>query len=263
MQLVPPATAVQAGSLGPFGAVTPEIGSHPGWPLILYFHHVRDDIEHYTVLRRDDFEFVLGLLSRWFVPMDPRHLADLPGDRPDEPTCLLTFDDGYGDVWDHAVPVMEEQGWRAVIFVSTGQVGTTGEHPVRGVLGHMTWRQLRELDTRGYVVASHGHTHRDMSCLSPEEVCAEITTAQACLTSELGPGSSGVLAYPYGNQPACTDALAGILPPLCFSSVKASAAPWTDCPRLVRRTFVPAGARRQWPAVVEGWRRQWESASLP
>ena len=262
MQLVQPATAAQANDVTPLATVTPEVGSHPGWPLVLYFHHVRDDIEHYTVLRQDDFGFVLDLLSRWFTPMDPRCLAHSPDTWPDEPICLLTFDDGYRDVWDHAVPVMDERGWRAVMFVSTERVGTIGEHPDRGALEHMTWRQLRDLDTRGYVVANHGHAHRDMSLLSPEEVRAEITTAQACLTSELGTGTSGLLAYPYGNKPASFDALAGVLPSLCFGSIKASPVPWTDCPRLIRRTFVPVGARHRWPTVVEGWRRQWENTGL-
>jgi peptidoglycan/xylan/chitin deacetylase (PgdA/CDA1 family) len=260
VQLAPPATPTPTKNPSRCGVVTPEIGSHPGWPLVLYFHHVRVDIEHYTVLRPDDFSFALDLLCRWFRPMDPRCLESSPDTWPNEPTCLLTFDDGYRDVWEHAVPAMEERGWRAVMFVSTGQVGTVEEHPDRGALEHMTWSQLRKLRARGHVVASHGHTHRDMSLLSPEGVCAEIATARTSLARELGPGPV-LVAYPYGNQPDAFEALTDTLPPLCFGSVKAPPAPWTECPWLIRRTFLPTGAMDRWPAIVKRWRRQWENTA--
>jgi len=238
--------------------VRPEIGSYPAWPLVLYFHHVRADIEHYTVLSPDHFSLALDLLRRWFRPMDPRRLGDSPDCRSVEPSCLLTFDDGYRDAWEHAVPAMEERGWRAVMFVSTGQVGAIERHPHRGFLEHMTWDQLRELQARGHLVASHGHTHRDMSQLSPKAAGAEVAAAQASLVREIGPGPAP-LAYPFGNQPNAIEALAGTLPPLCFGSVKALPAPWTDQPWLIRRTFLPTGATDRWPAIVRQWRRQWES----
>jgi peptidoglycan/xylan/chitin deacetylase (PgdA/CDA1 family) len=241
--------------------VTPEIGSHPGWPLVLYFHHVRDDIEHYTVLRPDDFVFALDLLRHWFRPMEPRDLVT-PSTWPNEPTCLLTFDDGYRDVWDHAVPALEQRDWRVVIFVSTKPVGTIEKHPKRGLLEHMTWNQLRELRANGHIVASHGHTHRDMSLLSREAVCTEIETARTHIIRELGPGPV-LLAYPYGKQPSAIKALASTLPSLCFGSVSAPPAPWTECPWLIRRTFLPTGTVERWPGMVERWRRQWEGISSP
>ena len=33
----------------------PEAGSAPGWPLVLYFHHVHPVIDHYTNVRPDQF----------------------------------------------------------------------------------------------------------------------------------------------------------------------------------------------------------------
>jgi peptidoglycan/xylan/chitin deacetylase (PgdA/CDA1 family) len=243
-------------------AVRPEVGSHPGWPLVLYFHHVRSDIDHYTVLSPEEFSLALDLLGRWFQPLDPRRLGEPADAWAHEPSCLLSFDDGYLDVWEHAVPALEERGWRAVMFVSTGQVGSVEEHPDRGALEHMTWSQLRELDGRGHLIANHGHSHRDMSLLEPGSARAEVAAGQADLAREVGPGPAP-LAYPYGNQPDRLEDLADVLPPLCFGSVKAPAAPWTESPRLIRRTFLPTRASDRWPAIVEGWRSQWESpASL-
>jgi len=240
-------------------AVQPELGSHPGWPLVLYFHHVRPDLDHYTVMRPAELSFALDLLSRWFRPMDPRSLAGPPADWSSEPTCLLTFDDGYLDVWQHAVPLVEARGWRAAMFVTTSQVGLVEEHPSRGALAHMSWGHLRELQARGHVVGSHCHTHRDMSRLPVEAVRAEVSTARRCLQRELGPGPVP-LAYPYGNEPDAPPARS--LSHLCFGSVKAPPAPWTDRSRSIRRTFLPTGAIERWPALVECWRRQWDAIGL-
>jgi peptidoglycan/xylan/chitin deacetylase (PgdA/CDA1 family) len=51
-------------------------------------------------------------------------LAFVDGERPLPPRPLLvTFDDGYRDVADHALPVLRARGLPAVVFVVTGAVG--------------------------------------------------------------------------------------------------------------------------------------------
>ena len=237
----------------------PELGSHPGWPLVLYFHHVRSDLDHYTVMRPAELSFALDLLSRWFRPMAPSSLAGSPADWSSEPTCLLTFDDGYLDIWQHAVPLLEGRGWRAVMFVTTSQVGLVEEHPSRGALEHMSWSHLRKLKARGHVVGNHCHSHRDMRRLPVEVVKAEISTAHRALRKELGSGPIP-LAYPYGGEPDAPEAR--FLSGLCFGSVKAPPAPWTDRSRSIRRTFLPTGAVARWPTLIACWRRQWDAGGL-
>jgi peptidoglycan/xylan/chitin deacetylase (PgdA/CDA1 family) len=238
-------------------AVSPIAGSDPGWPLVVYFHHVRADISHYTVLTPAEFALALDLLGRWFRPLDPAALGSAVVARPGEPTCLLTFDDGYSDVWEQALPLMDERGWRALNFVPTGWVGATEEHPDRGALRHMGWDELRELQARGHGVGSHGHLHHDLSRLDRDAVRAEVAMAGSVLNRELGLHTPP-LAYPFGNEPEGLEYLADALPPLCFGSVKAPPASWAEQPRLIRRTYLPSGASERWPAMVEHWRREWE-----
>ncbi|HWQ33503.1 MAG TPA: polysaccharide deacetylase family protein [Blastocatellia bacterium] len=40
------------------------------------------------------------------------------------PAAVITFDDGYRDNYDHALPVLREMGLPATIFVSTGLIGS-------------------------------------------------------------------------------------------------------------------------------------------
>ena len=43
---------------------------------------------------------------------------------PDKPV-LLTFDDGYADLAEYALPVLRRYGFGAGVFIVTGQVGGT------------------------------------------------------------------------------------------------------------------------------------------
>jgi peptidoglycan/xylan/chitin deacetylase (PgdA/CDA1 family) len=228
----------------------PRIGSAPGWPLVVYFHHVRSDIDHYTVVSADEFAFALDLLGERFGRFDPRAVETaVHSGPPSRPECLVTFDDGYRDVYEEALPVLEERGWRALFFVSSEQVGTVERHPVRGRLDHMTWDELRELRERGHEIASHGASHRDMSALASDEARRDIQLARATL-ADLLPGAPDWLAFPYGNPPR--DPLTWESR-VCFGSVKAAPLPWSERTRAIRRTYLPAGEVETWPEHVTGW----------
>ncbi|MUN40935.1 polysaccharide deacetylase family protein [Actinomadura sp. NEAU-AAG5] len=232
----------------------PQVGSAPGWPVVLYFHHVDPDIRHYTSVTPAAFDAALARLGERFAALAPEAVDGvLGGGGHPGPSCLVTFDDGYADVFEHALPIMERRGWRAVHFVSVDLVGTVEEHPVRGPLRHMTWDDLAELQRRGHVVASHASTHRPFSGLGAQEVRREVDRARSVLAERL-PGARDWLAYPFGEPPR--DPVAG-LPPLCFGSVKAPALAWDAAPREIRRTYLPADEQGQWESCMTEWRRAW------
>lgn len=41
------------------------------------------------------------------------------------PAAVITFDDGYRDNYDHALPVLREMGLPATVFISTGLIGSS------------------------------------------------------------------------------------------------------------------------------------------
>ena len=47
---------------------------------------------------------------------------------------LLTFDDGFADLWTHGLPLLREHGWRAVVFAIASRAGR-GPTPARGGAG--------------------------------------------------------------------------------------------------------------------------------
>jgi peptidoglycan/xylan/chitin deacetylase (PgdA/CDA1 family) len=238
--------------------IPPEVGSTPGWPVVLYFHHVNPELRHYTSVTPAAFDRALGQLGEHFQPLEPRAVPAIlaAGGHP-APSCLLTFDDGYADVFEHALPIMERRGWRAVVFVSVDLVGRVEHHPVRGPLRHMTWARLEELTRRGHIVASHGCTHVPFSHLDAATTQAEIDGARRALRGRM-PGAPDWLAYPYG-EPSRSGSVQ--LPPLCFGSIKAPPRPWDVAPHQLRRTYLPADEPQRWERCMTQWRKTWPSES--
>jgi peptidoglycan/xylan/chitin deacetylase (PgdA/CDA1 family) len=229
------------------------VGSAAGWPVVLYFHHVHPALRHYTSVTPAVFDRALAQVGEQHAPLSPhavpfvREAAGHP-----EPACLLTFDDGYADVFDHALPIMERRGWRAIMFVSADLVGQVEQHPVRGPLQHMTWEQLEELTRRGHIVASHGSAHIAYSRLPGDGAQADLDNARRALQRRW-PGAPDWFAYPFGELPESELRL----PSLCFGSIKAAARPWDTAPHEIRRTYLPTDEPQRWEHCITEWRQSW------
>src|SRR5215469_6204979 len=52
---------------------------------------------------------------------------------------VITFDDGYGDFYSQALPLLKQYGHTATLFQTTGGMGVEG-----GEKRMMTWRELAE-----------------------------------------------------------------------------------------------------------------------
>jgi peptidoglycan/xylan/chitin deacetylase (PgdA/CDA1 family) len=65
--------------------------------------------------------------------------------------AVITFDDGYRGVYQHAFPVLEELGAPAVVYVPSGFVGS-----MRRLLHDRLWEALARMDARGLTAHSVG-----------------------------------------------------------------------------------------------------------
>ncbi len=131
-------------------------------------------------------------------------LAWLSGSRKlAEGSFLITFDDGYLGVHDHAAPVLEELGWPAVVFLVSQRVGATDqwcqkENPDRRALPLMDRTQIENLCSRGFQFHSHTRTHPDLTRLDRDALAAELKGSREDLENLLG-RRIDCLAYPYGR----------------------------------------------------------------
>lgn len=118
--------------------------------------------------------------------------APQPGRRP----VVITFDDGFEDVYTHAAPILNQFGFTAVVYLPTAYIGTAN----REFLGApcLTWPQIRELQARGIEFGSHTVTHPQLKSdkIKDEDVRYEIRCSKDTIEQALGhPVTS--FAYPY------------------------------------------------------------------
>jgi peptidoglycan/xylan/chitin deacetylase (PgdA/CDA1 family) len=73
----------------------------------------------------------------------------------------ITFDDNYPSVYENAVPIMNQYGYRATMFVNSGLIG----NPY-----YMSWEQLSELkDQYGWEIGGHTLNHDNLAQLTYEQ----------------------------------------------------------------------------------------------
>lgn len=116
---------------------------------------------------------------------------------------VLTFDDGFKGVYEHAFPCLVSMAWPATVFLVSGQIGKTdhwtrsenpsnGAHPLLGV------GEIREMARNGIAFHSHSRSHADLTTLAPGQLRDELEGARRDLEVLLGEPVP-YLAYPYGR----------------------------------------------------------------
>ncbi len=122
-------------------------------------------------------------------------LANGVGELPERP-IVLTFDDGYGDFYSQALPLLTRHGFTATLFQTTGWVGK--EDVSKRMLN---WRELAELEQAGIEIGAHTCTHPQLDQLPENLLHEELYVSKSLLEDNLGLKVPG-LAYPYGYSSA-------------------------------------------------------------
>lgn len=116
-------------------------------------------------------------------------------------TFLLTFDDGYASLAEHAYPVLADLGFTATTFLITDYVGKTNTWDVRYTwnrLKHLSWTDVERWRARGFQFGSHGATHARLTWLGTAALRDDLARSREVLAHRLGPDAGRALAYPFG-----------------------------------------------------------------
>jgi peptidoglycan/xylan/chitin deacetylase (PgdA/CDA1 family) len=113
---------------------------------------------------------------------------------------MITFDDGYRDVFFKASPVLLRLGMQATAYVVTGRISGSD-------ISFLTWNLLHALERRGIEIGSHTVAHRDLTSLSDVDMLQDLRSSRCVLERKLGHRVPW-LAYPYGSYDQRVEGLA-------------------------------------------------------
>jgi peptidoglycan/xylan/chitin deacetylase (PgdA/CDA1 family) len=158
---------------------------------ILFYHRVSRDADELAVSPQRFREQMDLLAQAGFEVVDAVEAASRLFSTESIPQRLLglSFDDGYLDVAKEALPMLEQHGFRATVFVATSLIdGTT---PLSWYEGRppplLGWSDIMELDRLGTLrFGAHSVTHRNLVSLDDEEARAEIVESKRVLEGHLG-----------------------------------------------------------------------------
>jgi peptidoglycan/xylan/chitin deacetylase (PgdA/CDA1 family) len=155
---------------------------------ILMYHYIRVPPDSYANDRigwnlsttPDDFKAQMNYLDEHgYHPITLTDLRGyLTGNRPlpDRPV-VLTFDDGYADLYTQAFPVLKRHHFKAVTYIVSGFVGRAGVNVMPD--------QLREMDAYGIEIGAHTVNHVDLTT-SGSTLGYEVGGSKAALEALLG-----------------------------------------------------------------------------
>ena len=123
------------------------------------------------------------------------------GDVSKSKTVALTFDDGYQNFIEYALPVLQHYNFPAIVYVLTKMLGQPAQWLADS--GHETPRlmsadELRFIKNHGVEVGLHGATHQRLSHCDEKQLREEISLSKDELEALLQEPVEH-FCYPYGD----------------------------------------------------------------
>jgi peptidoglycan/xylan/chitin deacetylase (PgdA/CDA1 family) len=135
---------------------------HPAGPVtvpILLYHRISDKGRtRYFVTVASFRAQMRELHDAGYQTITVTQLAEViraGGYLPEKP-IILTFDDGFLDVYENAFPILQSYNFQGVAYIITGTLGT------RLSYGYMQEEELKELAEAGWEIGSHTISHENL-----------------------------------------------------------------------------------------------------
>jgi peptidoglycan/xylan/chitin deacetylase (PgdA/CDA1 family) len=114
-------------------------------------------------------------------------------------SVIVTFDDGYLDFFENALPILIKYGIPATLFIPTGRIGKTSSwSQVVSDAPLMSRKQIEQVAKSGISLGSHGKAHRRMTTLEEEALHEELVDSRQWFEREFGYRELD-FAYPFGD----------------------------------------------------------------
>jgi peptidoglycan/xylan/chitin deacetylase (PgdA/CDA1 family) len=123
------------------------------------------------------------------------------------PAVAITFDDGYADNHEFALPLLVEHGIEATFFLTAGLVDQDRSTLERfkflrnvdeEMIRPLQWAQVAEMLQAGMQIGAHSYTHANLAGLGGPGLTYEVAHAKRIIEDRIGREIS-TMAYPFGR----------------------------------------------------------------
>jgi peptidoglycan/xylan/chitin deacetylase (PgdA/CDA1 family) len=104
---------------------------------------------------------------------------------------ILTFDDGYLDMYETVYPILQAFGFVGTFFIPTDFIDNNRA-------GYMNWPMIEEMAAAGHRFEPHSRTHPDLRARNDDYLIWEILGPQETLAAHIG-YTPRYFAYPSGR----------------------------------------------------------------
>jgi peptidoglycan/xylan/chitin deacetylase (PgdA/CDA1 family) len=182
-----------------YGFLLPTI---KGLPILMY-HKVSCGQEDGITISTDKLRKQLNFIrSQGYTSMGFREIeiAMKTGGKLPKRPLILTFDDGYRDFKENALPILSEYGFKASVFIPVGFMGQTN-HWDRGSDPLLNVNEIKELaNSENIEFGIHSYLHRNYAEIDAPAIKNDLELCFQTLNYHKIPFIK-VLAYPYGGYP--------------------------------------------------------------
>jgi peptidoglycan/xylan/chitin deacetylase (PgdA/CDA1 family) len=179
-------------------AIDPLLGPFPG-PRILIYHQVGVDFGREMEVSTEAFAEHIDWMQANGEIVDLETAIERRGEPDADKLFVLTFDDGFEDVYDNAFPLMKERDIPFTLYLTTRPI-ETGEpiDPRYPGAKPLTWDQVNEMAATGLVTAgAHTHTHLNLRSATVDQIADELDTSNELIFKRTGI-SPRHFTYPWG-----------------------------------------------------------------
>lgn len=168
---------------------------------ILLYHSIIDDpLDPYAVTIanfKSQMDYIVK--NNYDVVSLSEALDCFDGKKAPRRSIAITFDDGFIDFFENALPVIEGYKFKSAVFIVTSKVGHVSEWRRRDLNRRlMGWEELRTITGMGHAIGSHGLCHHDLTNLTREELDKETAVSKDIIEQNLGIRVTG-FSYPWGK----------------------------------------------------------------
>jgi len=116
-------------------------------------------------------------------------------------SVVITFDDGYKNVYDNAYPVLRKYNFPATIFLVTDYIGKEQSFgwfkDDDNSLWPLSWGEVAEMSQGNITIGSHSLSHPHLGRLTPEKIEKELGSSKQEIEDQINKEAS-FFSYPIG-----------------------------------------------------------------